>query len=119
MGEETRRVVMAYFDAWTHQRADEAFAQLSPELHFAGPTSEFRSARQFRPALDGFAAMARGARVVELLVADDRAAMLYDCDLPWGTTRIASFFRVAGGKIVDYDTRFDATELRKLIAERK
>ena len=33
---------------------------------------------------------------------------------PVGTIRIASFFRVAGGRIRDYETLFDATELRKL-----
>jgi hypothetical protein len=68
----------------------------------------------------GFAAMTRGARVVELLVSGDRAAMLYDCDLPppVGTLRIASFFRVEGGKIRSYDTRFDATELSRLLAQR-
>ena len=63
--------------------------------------------------------MSRGARVLELLVQGDRAAMLYDCDLPQpvGTLRIASFFRVENGKIRTYETCFDATELRKLLAQ--
>ncbi len=119
--EVTRRVVRGYFDAWTSKRVDEAFAHLAPDLEFWGPTSSFTSAAAFRPALEGFAAMARSAKIVELLVVGNRAAMLYDCELPppVGTIKIASFFRVENEKIRWYETMFDATELRKLIAARK
>ena len=118
--EETRRIVEAYFTAWTTKNVDEAYAQFAPDLKFIGPTARYQSAAEFRPALVGFAAMTRGARIVELVVQDDRAAMLYECDLPppVGTLRIASFFRVDGGKIRTYETQFDATELRKLLASR-
>jgi hypothetical protein len=114
--EQTRRVVEGYFNAWTTHRTREAYELLAADLEFAGPSASYRSAEEFRPALEGFAAMTRGARILELLVDGDRAAMLYDCDLPEpvGTLRIASFFRVENGKIRSYDTRFDATELRKL-----
>jgi hypothetical protein len=116
--DETRRVVEAYFSAWTSKRTNDAFQLLAKNLEFAGPNASYSSAEAFRPALDNFAAMTRGARIIELLVDQDRAAMLYDCDLPEpvGTLRIASFFRVENGKIRTYDTRFDATQLRKLVA---
>jgi ketosteroid isomerase-like protein len=118
---ETRTVVQGYFDAWTTKRVDDAYALLAEDLAFAGPTATYASAAAFRPALAGFAAMTSGARVVELLVDGDRAAMLYDADLPTpvGTLRIASFFRVANGRIRWYETYFDATELRKLLAAKK
>lgn len=114
--DETRRVVEGYFAAWTTKRVDEAFALLADDLWFSGPSASFRSAAEFRPALEGFAAITRAARVVELVVAGDRAALLYDCDLPYpvGTLRIASFFRVERGRIRWYETFFDPTELRKL-----
>jgi hypothetical protein len=114
--DETRRVVEAYFTAWTTKRTDEAYALLAPDLHFAGPSAEYKTAEEFKPGLVGFAAMTKGARVLQLQVDGDRAAMLYDCDLPppAGTLRIASFFRVQNGRIREYDTRFDATEFRKL-----
>lgn len=115
--EETRRAVEGYFDAWTSHDPDRAFSYLAPDLKFAGPTAGYDSAAAFRPALEGFAAMTRAARVVELIVDGDRAALLYDCDLPdpVGTLRIASFFTVRECRITAYDTRFDATELRKLL----
>lgn len=116
---ETRRIVEGYFHAWTTQRVGEAREWLADDLEFAGPSASYRTAEEFLPALTGFAKITRAARIVEVIVDGDRAAMLYDCDFvpPAGTVRIASFFRVAGGKITRYDTRFDVTELRKLQAK--
>ena len=115
---DTRAVVERYFAAWTTRNVDEAYALLADDLRFWGPTASYRSAAAFRPALAGFAAMTAAARIIELVVRGDRAALLYDCDLPHpvGTLKIASFFRVDDGKIQEYDTVFDATELRKLVA---
>ncbi|HKV86763.1 MAG TPA: nuclear transport factor 2 family protein [Candidatus Dormibacteraeota bacterium] len=115
---ETRAAVEGYFQAWTTRRPEEAFAFLAPDLKFSGPTASYESADEFRPALDGFAAMTRSARIVELVVSGSQAALLYDCDLPSpvGTLRIASFFTVRDRRIARYDTRFDATELRKLLS---
>ena len=116
-GDQTRRVVERYFSAWTEHRTDEAYALLADDLEFSGPSASFRSAAEFRPGLVAFAAMTRAARIVELVVDGDRAALLYDCELPEpvGWLRISSFFRVESGKIRTYDTRFDATEVRQLL----
>src|SRR5437870_5616248 len=97
---DTRSIVEAYFAAWTANKPEEARAWLAEDLWFKGPNATYRSAAEFWPALVGFSAMTKGARVVELLVDGDRAALLYDCDLPEpaGTLRIASFFRVEDGK---------------------
>lgn len=113
---ETRRVVESYFAAWTAGQVDEAFALLADELQFVGPTASYPSAAEFRPALARFAAIARQARIAEFLVDGDRAAMLYDCELPppAGLVRISSFFTVANGRIRRYETQFDATEFRRL-----
>jgi hypothetical protein len=118
---ETRGVVEAYFAAWTSNDVERAYSLLAPNLRFEGPTATYDSADAFRPALVGFAAMTKAARIVELIVDGDRAAMLYDCELPppVGLIKIASFFKVASGKIAIYGTYFDATELRKLFAQRK
>jgi hypothetical protein len=118
MQDETRRIVERYFAAWTRNDAKEAHAQLAPDLEFIGPSASYKSADEFYPALVRFAAMTKGARIAELIVDGERAALLYDCDLPppVGTLRIASFFRVSDGKIRRYETLFDPIELRKLQA---
>jgi hypothetical protein len=118
--EETKRVVEGYFAAWTRNKPAEARTFLADDLEFIGPSAHYTSADEFYPGLVGFAAMTRGARVIALIVEGDRAALLYDCDLPppAGTLRIASFFQVVKGKIKTYDTQFDATEFRKLLAQK-
>ena len=120
MSEETKRVVEGYFAAWTSNKPKEARAFLADDLEFIGPSAHYKSADEFYPGLVGFSAMTKGARVRELIVDGERAALLYDCELPppVGTIRIASFFRVVNGKIKTYDTQFDATEFRKLIAQK-
>jgi hypothetical protein len=54
------------------------------------------------------------------LVEGDRAALLYDRELPEqvGTFRIAPFFGVENGKIRWYETFFDPTDFRKLPAKK-
>jgi hypothetical protein len=117
---DTRAVVERYFHAWSSQRPEDAYAELAPHLHFAGPSASYASREEFRPGLFAFAALTHATRVVELVIEGERAALLYDCDFVGaGTTRIASFFRVEGGKIVWYETFFDATEFRNAMAARK
>ena len=117
----SRKVVQSYFAAWTSKNVREAHALLADDLQFSGPTASYQSAAEFWPALVGFAEMTVAARIVELIVEGDRAAMLYDCELPQpiGTLKIASFFRVENGKIRTYETQFDATELRKVLAAKR
>jgi hypothetical protein len=121
MSNDTRTVVERYFAAWTSNRVDDAYACLATDLEFVGPSARFSSAEAFRPALVGFAAMTRSARIAELVVDGDRAAMLYDCELPppAGMTRIASFFRVEAGKIRWYETLFDPAGFKQVVAARQ
>jgi hypothetical protein len=119
--DETRSVVERYFAAWTTKDVRAAHALLAADLEFSGPNASYQSADAFRPALVKFAEMTKAARILDLVVERDRAALLYDCELPQpvGTLKIASFFRVEKGKIRTYETLFDATELRKLQARQR
>jgi hypothetical protein len=114
----TREIVLAYFEGWTQKRTADAYALLAPDLAFSGPGATYATAADFKPGLEAFAAMTKSAALVELFVDGDRAAMLYDWEMPLGTIRIASFFRVEGGKIRWYDTRFDPSKLNELRARR-
>jgi len=121
VGDETRRVVESYFAAWTTKDVRAAHALLAGDLEFSGPTASYQSADAFLPALVKFAEMTKWARIVDLVVEGNRAALLYDCELPQpvGKLRIASFFRVEKGKIRLYETLFDATALRQLQARQR
>ena len=103
--------MLGYFNAWTAKRPDEAFAFLADDLSFWGPSASYSSAAQFRAGLNAFAAMTKRAQLMKLIVEGDWAAMFNDCKLPdpIGTIKIASYFRVEGRKIKQYETMFDAT----------
>ena len=109
---QTRAAVERYFHAWVGKRVDEAMSCLAEDLAFLGPSAHYASAAEFRPGLERFAAMTKSAKILELVVEGDRAAMLYDCELPGGTIPIASFFRVRDGKICWYQTVFESGGLR-------
>ena len=98
---DTRTVVEGYFLAWVNKRPDDAYTWLADDLVFVGPTGRFTSAAEFQPALNRFSTMTLSAKIIELMVEGDRAAMLYECELPEpvGRIHIASFFRVEHGKI--------------------
>ena len=114
-----REIVLGYFNAWTSKRAGDAYALLAPDLAFSGPGATYKSAAELKPGLEAFAQMTKSATLLELLVDGDRVAMLYDWEMPLGTVRIASFFRVADGKIAWYDTRFDPAKLDQLRAQKR
>ena len=118
----SRSVVEAYFSAWTSKNVDAAYACLAPDLKFVGPSASYSSAEQFRPGLAGFAALTKSASIVEFVVDGDKVAMLYDCELVTPSTtpfRIASFFWVKDDMITRYETYFDPTEFRKVMAARQ
>jgi len=121
IADDTRRVAETFFAAWTRNDERAARALMADDLEYSGPLNAYRSADELLPPLMKFAAMLRGARLIELVVEGDRAALLYDCELPppVGTLRSASFQRVENGKIRSYLQAFDATELRKLQARFK
>ena len=115
MLDETRKVVESYFEAWTTNNVRAAYALLADDLEYTGPTSTYKRAEELWPELQSFAAMSKWARIVELIVAGQRAALLYDCELPQpvGILRIASFYHVEKGKIRTHGTAFDATLFRQ------
>src|SRR5215471_7857622 len=74
--DETRRVVESYFAAWTTKDVRAAHAVLAGDLEFSGPTASYQSADAFLPALVKFAEMTKWARIVDLVVEGNRAALL-------------------------------------------
>jgi hypothetical protein len=114
--EETRQVAEAFLTAWT--RRDEAAARrlMADDIHYENMLHSYDSADTLLPALLRFAGMLNGAPLVASTVEGDRAALLYDCQLPApvGILRTAWFMRIANGKVKSIFSAFDATELRKL-----
>lgn len=117
MQTDTRTIVEAFFHAWTAGDAAATRALLADDLEYSGPLNTYHRADELVPPLMKFVSILRGANLLEVIVDGDRAALLYECQLPEpvGTLRTASFQRVERGKIQTYRQEFDATALRVLL----
>ncbi len=123
--DDTRRAVRAYYESWKDGASafDEARLRstMAPDLTFEGPIAGVtRGVEAFIPGLVQFARGLERFRPLQLLVAGEEAASLYECDLsaPAGTYRFAEFFRVRGGRIQLLRLVFDATEFKKRLPPR-
>ncbi|HEX4216130.1 MAG TPA: nuclear transport factor 2 family protein [Candidatus Dormibacteraeota bacterium] len=86
---------------------------LDEELSFEGPIAgRVSGAERFLRGVSGFIQTVREVRMIEQLQAGDRAAALYDADMPGGTVRFAEFFEINGGRIRSLRLLYDAAEYR-------
>jgi limonene-1,2-epoxide hydrolase len=114
---DTKRVVESFLAAWTSRNEAAARELMADNIVFISPMSRYESAEEFIGPLMRFASMLHEHRVHQLLVEGDRAALYYDCEMPppIGTLTTASFYRVENGKIREYRSVFDCTNLRKVL----
>jgi SnoaL-like protein len=110
---QTRQIVEQFFSAWTTGNAAAARALMADDMRYEGPLNTYDTADALHGPLMQFATLLRSARMIDVIVEGDRAALLYDCELPNGTLRSATFQRVANHKIVSYVQAFDPTLLRQ------
>jgi len=110
---ETKHIVEQFFAAWTTGNAAAARALMADDMRYEGPLNTYDTADALHGPLMRFATLLRSATMIDVIVDGDRAALLYDCVLPNGTLRSATFQRVANGKIVSYVQAFDPTLLRQ------
>jgi ketosteroid isomerase-like protein len=115
---DTRQLIETYHQAWTAGDIAKARACLADDLDFQGSIQTFQKADDFTAALAQFQTMLRGVTLLQSYFSESGAALLYDCHTasPAGVIRTAEFFTVQDGKITQIRLVFDATELRKLMA---
>ncbi len=117
---ETADLISAYYDCWRDGIAsfDEPGVNgvLAEDLDFEGPIAGKRQgAAGFIAGLKRFVeGLQAPIRMVQRVASDDRAAALYDADLPSGTMRFAEFFQVDGGRIQAIKLVYDAAQYRAL-----
>lgn len=110
-------VVQAYYDILKGGMAsfdeERLRAILASELVFEGPIAgHVVGAERFIKGVSGFIETMRSLTMLHQLRAGDRAATLYDAEMPGGTIRFAEFFRLEGGRIESIQLLYDATEYR-------
>ena len=112
---DTKAVALKYFELWTSRQLDRAYELVAEDLQLTTPMNAYASAAAVKPALAKFLEMMKSARLVDLVAEGERAMLLYECVLPFGTLRTAEHVRVVDGKIRSIELVYDATELRKLM----
>jgi hypothetical protein len=113
-------LVDAYYKSWRDGIAsfdsEVLSAVLADDLDFEGPIAgKRRGAAGFVGGLKRFVEGLRAPiRMLEQVDSGNRAAALYDADLPEGTMRFAEFFEVDGGRIQAIELLYDAAQYRAL-----
>jgi hypothetical protein len=59
------------------------------------------------------AAFADAITVTSVICAGDRAQLIYDCEAPFGTVRVAEFLRIADGTVAEIRQLYDVVALRR------
>jgi SnoaL-like protein len=116
MTNDPRTIVERFFAAQVANDKDAMLALMAPNLEYANVLNSYASAEAFLGPLMGFNKLLRGIAIVQCIVDGNRAAVLYDCDIPppIGTLRTAWFVSVENGKLRTIQSIFDATEIRKM-----
>ena len=111
------QLMQEYYDLLKEGRAsfDEVRLRslLAPDLVFEGPIAgHVVGAERFIKGVSGFVQTMRGLHILEGLNFEDKAAALYDAEMPGGPVRFAEFFQADGGKIQSLRLLYDAGEYR-------
>jgi ketosteroid isomerase-like protein len=102
----TAELARAYYASWQHgaTRFDEARLRtlLAPDLEFDGPLAGHRiGAEGFLKGLADFARRVTSLHMLEEVSADNRVALMYDCDVVGADKpiRFAEFLRIEHDRI--------------------
>jgi ketosteroid isomerase-like protein len=111
--EETRRIVRFYADAWIHGDLDAARQMIDPDAEIEWNLDAPVDDEELAQTLCRMSAFADSVEVVSEVVADGRAALIYDCAAPFGTARVVELLAVADGKITEVRQTHDLVAVRR------
>lgn len=106
---ESRRIVRAYYDAWTSGDVDAAVAHLAEGFSSWGSGNmHAASAPAFADSLRHFRRGVIGVDLISELYGDEEATLVYDVHVEGvGAVRTAEHFRLSGGRIASNILIFD------------
>ena len=89
----------------------ELLALLSENFVFDGPIAgRMEGGARFGHGVRGFIAAVRDITVLQVVLSDTGAAVLYDAALPSGTVRFSEFFEFDGDRIRELRIQYNAAE---------
>lgn len=104
------KVVEQYQRAFGSGDVATARSLLADDLHFKGPFEEFHNADDYMNSVARLAQIVTGTEVTKVLAEGDDVVTIYDLhtNTPAGTSNIAEWATVKGGKIAEVRVFFDA-----------
>jgi limonene-1,2-epoxide hydrolase len=110
MSEENIKAVESYLNALERQDLD--LALLADDIIFENPmVGKGRGAESFKAFLSGFLPAIKGVKLIGHVCEGDVVATRWEVDSVFGNIRIADFFYVREGKIVEAYGYFDPRPL--------
>jgi hypothetical protein len=108
----TKQVAQQYFEAWATKQYERVRTLMADDLKWESPLNNFARADDVMPGFRRFVDGVKSARLLKLAADGDDAALLYDCELPFGTLRMTTWLHIEGGKLRSMQLTFDPTALK-------
>ena len=102
------QVSLAYYDAWTTQRFDEALAYIDESVVCDAPSGRFEGQTEFRGFMEPFTGLLTRSELIASFGDDETSLLMYDTDtVPVSNAPGAEYHRVQEGKITYIRIIFD------------
>src|SRR5581483_833068 len=108
-----KSLAQQYFEAWTSKSYERVRAMFADDLTWESPANRFSTADEVMPGFKRFVDLVQSAKLLKLVAVEADAALLYECQFPFGLIRMTTWLRFEGGKICSAQLTFDPTSLPK------
>jgi ketosteroid isomerase-like protein len=117
---KSAEVVERYQQAFGSGDIQTARSLLADDLRFEGPIEQFDSADDYMRSVSKLAQIVTGTDVKKVLAEGDDVVTIYDLhtNTPAGTSHVAEWAKVKGGKIAEMRVFFDARPFAAMFEQR-
>ena len=117
---DAAEIVERYHAAFGSGDPATARSLLADDLHFEGPLDRFERTDDYMQSLAKLAPILTGTDVRKVVVQGEDVVTIYDLhtNTPAGTSRVAEWARVDGGKIAEMRIFFDARPFAAMFEQR-
>lgn len=122
MNTDVKKLVQAYLHFFTQEKRNPKVLQeiLSKDFHFKSPLGEFFTADTFIRDLQRDVLAIQKINIHQIITDQNKACALYEVissDPDIGTLRFSEWFQTDNRKITSIESTYDATDVRKSMAQ--
>ncbi|AGZ46654.1 hypothetical protein [Actinoplanes friuliensis] len=109
----TAEVVAFYAQSWINCDPGAVRRVIAGDAEIEWNLDQAVDDEELVQTLQRIAAFADSVTIVSTTCAGDRASLVYDCEAPFGTARMAEFVTVADGAVSEIRQVYDVVALRR------